>query len=131
MRWRYLRVERMTTVGLEGRDAAHDVSSSRRQTQYSTNLEAEREQVQYWRFRRNVEFSDRRVETLSQSGEEIQRDDEESLVRFFVLSWIRLVDLKFDQRLMNDPYTSLEDRSSVGAESLSDGDHDGREALQK
>ena len=87
------------------------------------------EKGQYWRIACRVQLSDSDVETLRQTREQVERDDEECLVGFIVVDRILLVLLESDEGGFDDLNASFEHWLSVVGESRSDGDNDRRQTL--
>lgn len=68
----------------------------------SAHLETEGEEGKNWRIARLIQLSDGGVESLGQTRQEIERDDEERLVGLLDLSGVGAVVLEVDERLLDD-----------------------------
>lgn len=82
-------------------------------------------------FTRRVELSDGRVEALRQTREQVERDDEEGLVRLVIVDRVLLVLLEGNEGGFDDLDAAFEDRLGVVGEPRSDGDYDRRQALHE
>lgn len=78
-----------------------------------------------------VQWRDCRVQALCQARQQIKRHDQEGLVRFISVEGIISVILELDQGLLDDRDATLKHRLCVIDETLSNGDHDRRQALRK
>lgn len=76
-----------------------------------------------------IQLSDSRVESLSETREQVERDDQESLVGLLNLRWVGAVVLEIDEGLLDDGDTTLEDGLRVVDEALSDRNDNGGETL--
>ena len=86
-------------------------------------------QMQQWRLIRRDELGDRFTQSLSESGEEIERDDNERAVGLFVLIRVGFCLLILGESRVNDGKASLVDGLSVFGECSRGSDRDGRETL--
>lgn len=99
--------------------------------QRETDLKAEGEEGEDRWVTRLVQGGDGRVETLCETRQQIERDDEERLVGLLDLRWVGAVVLEVDERLLYDGDAALEHRLRVIDEALTDGDDDRGEALRE
>lgn len=76
-----------------------------------------------------VQFTNRRSQPLRETREEVERDDEERVVRLVVLCGVGGKVLVLDEGLVDDSDAAFKDGLSVGDKSLSDGYHNRGEAL--
>ena len=69
--------------------------------------------MQQWRLIRRDELGDRLTQSLSESGEEVERDDNKRAVGLFVLIWVGFCLLMLGESRVNDGKASLVDGLSV------------------
>lgn len=85
--------------------------------------------MQQWRLIRRDELGDQFTQSLSESGEKVERDDNERAVGLFVLIWVGLCLLILGESGMDDGKASLVDGLSVLGECSRGSNRDGRETL--
>ena len=83
---------------------------------------------QWWLVRRD-ELGNVVSQSLCKSGEEIERDDNESSIGLFVLFWVGLELLVLSESRVNDRQTSLVDGLRVLDKGSRGGDRDRRQTL--